>query len=681
GNLLRFRGGVDTGGFLFTVSGTGDFKVDSAPISGTGGLTKAGGGKLTLGDVNTYSGVTTITGGMLEVQNREALGSTAGGVVVNAGTLALSGHINVGAEALTLNGVGLANSGALRNLAGNNGWAGAVTLGSQSQINADAGTLTLDVASGPAIAGADQNVIFGGAGTIVVADPIATGAGTLEKRDAGTLTLTAASTSTGTTTIAGGTLQLGGGGATGALAPAGAIAIGAGATLAVNRSNALTQGTDFSTAAITGQGGLAQNGVGTLILTAANEYKGATAVNAGGLLVNGDQGQATGAVTVAAGATLGGTGSTGGAVTVGGTLAPGGTAAIESLASGALTFQAGSTFAYAAVDATATGADLMVVNGGLSFGGAATLDLTGANLAGAGWVPGDKLTLISYSGDAVTGGFTGYVDGGVYAFGSNQWRFDYDDTTAGANFAAEAVGPRFVTLSRVTGQTITFGEFAPATYGDAPFLVDASADSGLTLSFVSSDPTVASVAGATVTIHRAGTATITASQAGVGAYLAAADVSRVLTVSAKGITITADALSKTYGDADPALTYLAPGLVGGDTISGALARAAGENVGTYAILQGTLDAGPNYAVSFVGADLSITPKALTVTADAQSKVYGDADPVFTYAASGLVGADAVSGALARAAGENVGTYAILQGTLDAGPNYAVSFVGADLSIT
>ncbi|MFM7075804.1 MAG: autotransporter-associated beta strand repeat-containing protein, partial [Planctomycetaceae bacterium] len=82
GNLLRFRGGVDTGGFLFTVSGTGDFKVDSAPISGTGGLTKAGGGKLTLGDVNTYSGVTTIAGGMLEVQNREALGSTAGGVVV-----------------------------------------------------------------------------------------------------------------------------------------------------------------------------------------------------------------------------------------------------------------------------------------------------------------------------------------------------------------------------------------------------------------------------------------------------------------------------------------------------------------------------------------------------------------------------------------------------------------------
>jgi hypothetical protein len=83
------------------------------------------------------------------------------------------------------------------------------------------------------------------------------------------------------------------------------------------------------------------------------------------------------------------------------------------------------------------------------------------------------------------------------------------------------------------------------------------------------------------------------------------------TVSAATITLTADAKSKTYGDADPALTYSSSGLVGSDSLSGSLLRAFGENVGVYAITQGTLDAGGNYTISFTGANFTITPKALT----------------------------------------------------------------------
>ena len=66
------------------------------------------------------------------------------------------------------------------------------------------------------------------------------------------------------------------------------------------------------------------------------------------------------------------------------------------------------------------------------------------------------------------------------------------------------------------------------------------------------------------------------------------------TISAKSLSITADAKSKNVGDADPALTYTSSGLVDGDSISGSLSRDSGENVGTYAITQGTLSAGANY---------------------------------------------------------------------------------------
>jgi hypothetical protein len=60
---------------------------------------------------------------------------------------------------------------------------------------------------------------------------------------------------------------------------------------------------------------------------------------------------------------------------------------------------------------------------------------------------GDKLTLISYTGSAISSGFTGYDDNSSYFFGANEWLFQYADTTPGNNFAAQATGSRFVTLT------------------------------------------------------------------------------------------------------------------------------------------------------------------------------------------------------------------------------------------
>jgi hypothetical protein len=67
--------------------------------------------------------------------------------------------------------------------------------------------------------------------------------------------------------------------------------------------------------------------------------------------------------------------------------------------------------------------------------------------------------------------------------------------------------------------------------GNLPFTLLASASSGLAVSFASSNSTVATVNGSTVTIVGAGTTVITASQAGNGNYNAAAPVTQTLTVN------------------------------------------------------------------------------------------------------------------------------------------------------
>src|SRR5207237_10495038 len=101
-----------------------------------------------------------------------------------------------------------------------------------------------------------------------------------------------------------------------------------------------------------------------------------------------------------------------------------------------------------------------------------------------------------------------------------------------------------------------------------------------------------------------------------------------LTITKRAITVTADAQTKVYGNADPSLTYkiTSGSLAFGDTFTSALSRVAGENVGSYAIQQGTVALSSNYDLTYVGANLTITKRPITVTPDAKTKTYGDADP-------------------------------------------------------
>jgi len=80
-------------------------------------------------------------------------------------------------------------------------------------------------------------------------------------------------------------------------------------------------------------------------------------------------------------------------------------------------------------------------------------------------------------------------------------------------------------------QTIAFAAFEDKRYGDAPFSIDATIDSGLPLTFTSSNAVVATVENGNIMIHSAGTADITASQNGDGDFAAAASVTRTLVVA------------------------------------------------------------------------------------------------------------------------------------------------------
>ena len=137
--------------------------------NGANVLTKSGTGALVLTGANTYTGATYVNEGVVNIQNATALGTTAGGVIVapNA-ALQMQGNITVGAEILTLFGLGVNNDGALRNISGANTYQGAITLGSFARINSDTGTLTL---SG-GVANTGFGLTVGGAGNVTFSSVI-----------------------------------------------------------------------------------------------------------------------------------------------------------------------------------------------------------------------------------------------------------------------------------------------------------------------------------------------------------------------------------------------------------------------------------------------------------------------------------------------------------------------------
>ena len=162
------------------------------------------------------------------------------------------------------------------------------------------------------------------------------------------------------------------------------------------------------------------------------------------------------------------------------------------------------------------------------------------------------------------------------------------------------------------------------------------------------------------------------------------------TITKKSITITATAgQSKVYGAVDPS-TYVytvSPSITGLASLTGSLIRAVGETVGPYAIEQNDLTTAnnPNYTISYVGNNFTITKKSLTITADNKTKFYGAANPIFTYTYSGLVNGDLATftwPTIITTADQNspAGTYPIIPSAAT-DPNYTITYVNGILIVT
>jgi hypothetical protein len=161
------------------------------------------------------------------------------------------------------------------------------------------------------------------------------------------------------------------------------------------------------------------------------------------------------------------------------------------------------------------------------------------------------------------------------------------------------------------------------------------------------------------------------------------------TISPLPVTVTAVTDTKTYDGTitSVGVPTIVPSLVSPDTATFAQSfdsKNAGPRTLTPSGSVGDGNGGHNYTLTFQTTAGSITPRPVTVAAESKTKVYGDVDPALTYeitSGSAVVPGDSFSGALARVPGENVGAYAMQSGTLTLGSNYALTFVGNNLTIT
>src|SRR5439155_1907565 len=159
------------------------------------------------------------------------------------------------------------------------------------------------------------------------------------------------------------------------------------------------------------------------------------------------------------------------------------------------------------------------------------------------------------------------------------------------------------------------------------------------------------------------------------------------TIDAKAASVTPNAASKTYGDADPAFTGTLTGFLAADGVTAIYGRTAGETVlGSPYTISATLSpAGVlgNYSITYNTAAFTINTKAASVTPNAASKTYGDPDPAFTGTLTGFLAADGVTATYNRTDSEAAGgSYTISSTPLPIGvlSNYSITYNTAAFTI-
>ena len=275
-NLSKITGGILQGenrrDLIIIQNNTSNIlQIDSmiADVGGaSGGITKSGAGTLLLTGNNTFGG--SAFGSCGSVVNEGKL-IVAGDVVAGATRTAsinnLSATLTMGDTSGLFIGEEVSNATAL---IGNNSYI-------VTAITANISVTLSQTAQGATVSGG--TFVFGGAGGLGVG------------------------AQANVSIAPGATLQIGNGGTTGSLVPVAAIYDNG--TLAFNKTTTLTQGADFSAAAISGVGGVTQDGSGSTVFNAVNTYAGETYINAGSLILAvGGSINASSKVTVASAATF-----------------------------------------------------------------------------------------------------------------------------------------------------------------------------------------------------------------------------------------------------------------------------------------------------------------------------------------------------------------------------------------
>lgn len=160
-------------------------------------------------------------------------------------------------------------------------------------------------------------------------------------------------------------------------------------------------------------------------------------------------------------------------------------------------------------------------------------------------------------------------------------------------------------------------------------------------------------------------------------------------IEKRELTITANALTKIYGEEDPEFTYtLSENLKEGDVLEGSLEREkpvttvdpkAYEKTGRY-LISSTLS-NDNYEITYIPAYFTIQRREITILAEDKQKTYGEQDPELTYVVSSgsILEGDEFSGNIYRVSGDNAGTYDI-RSNLSLGRNYKINFIKANFVI-
>lgn len=290
---LYFTNGITGTDRSFSVTNDGTVIISNTIATGSGSLIKGGGGILNLKSSNSLSG----------------------GITVNAGRLLIADNNSLGTGVLTLGALGGSEVGlSAETTATTNAQNNTMVWNSNLRFGAEGGTGSFHLGTGAVTLATNVSFSVADAGRQLTVGGAISGAFSLTKTGAQTLTLSGANTYSGGTIVTGGTLALSGAGSllsTGSIAVTNAnfdiSGISASSTTVGSLAGASTgsvnlgsktlvvgdsSNTTFS-GVISNTGSIVKQGAGTLTLGGNNTYSGTTTISAGTLQVGASSGTGT----------------------------------------------------------------------------------------------------------------------------------------------------------------------------------------------------------------------------------------------------------------------------------------------------------------------------------------------------------------------------------------------------